>query len=196
MQRYNKNLYGGTKIEWIGEKKIKNMKIMITTILSAAMFCCACNNGVDAKNPVETVDSVDLARYVGHWYEISSYPMWFEKGMTEVSANYTIKDGYVEVLNSGYKKGKLKVAKGKAKIVEGSGGARLKVSFFGPFYAQYWIVDLAGDYSWAVVSNAKRSTLWILSRSSIMDSALYDSIIGRLTAHGFDTTKLVMMKQN
>lgn len=145
-----------------------------------------------ANHEVKTVPYVDVNRYMGTWYEIASYPQWFEKGMTDVSAVYTLKKDYVEVLNSGIKDGKRKEAKGKAKVVKDSGNAKLKVTFFWPFYGEYWIVDLADDYSWVVVSNSKRSTLWILAREKTMPSELYDSICDRLKADGFNLEKLVV----
>lgn len=145
---------------------------------------------------VKTVPQVDINRYMGRWYEISSYPQWYEKGLTGVSALYTLKGDYVEVLNSGYKNGKLEEAHGIARAVEGSGGAKLKVSFFRPFYGKYWIVDLAEDYSWVVVSNPNRTTLWIMCRTKTMDMALYQTILGKLNTNGFDLSKLVVMKQD
>lgn len=146
------------------------------------------------RGDVQTVRSVDLQRYMGCWYEISSYPQWFEKGLTNVSALYTAKKGYVEVVNSGYKNGKIQEARGRAVVVEGSGSAKLKVSFFRPFYGKYWIVDLADDYSWVAVSNPKRSTLWIMCREKTMDKALYHFIVARLADNGFDVSKLVYMR--
>lgn len=145
---------------------------------------------------VKTVPEVDLNRYMGRWYEISSYPQWYEKGLTGVSALYTLKGDYVDVLNSGYKNGKLKEAHGIARVVEGSAGAKLKVSFFRPFYGKYWIIDLAKDYSWVVVSNPNRSTLWIMCRTKTMDMALYQTILEKLETSGFDISKLVVMKHD
>lgn len=164
---------------------------MITILLSAAFLCCStCYRDTD----VTTVPEVDLNRYMGRWYEISSYPQWFEKGMTDVSAYYTLREGYVEVVNSGNKDGERKEALGRAKVIPGYGNARLKVSFFRPFYGKYWIVDLAADYSWAVVSNPKRSALWVLSRTPAMDSTLYQLILNRLSDQGFDTSRLRLMQ--
>lgn len=154
-----------------------------------SLICTIC---MIANHEVKTVPYVDVNRYMGTWYEIASYPQWFEKGMTDVSAVYTLKKDYVEVLNSGIKDGKRKEAKGKAKVVKDSGNAKLKVTFFWPFYGEYWIVDLADDYSWVVVSNSKRSTLWILAREKTMPSELYDSICDRLKADGFNLEKLVV----
>lgn len=154
-----------------------------------SLICTIC---MIANHEVKTVPYVDVNRYMGTWYEIASYPQWFEKGMTDVCAVYTLKKDYVEVLNSGIKDGKRKEAKGKAKVVKDSGNAKLKVTFFWPFYGEYWIVDLADDYSWVVVSNSKRSTLWILAREKTMPSELYDSICDRLKADGFNLEKLVV----
>lgn len=145
------------------------------------------------KDDVQTVPYVDLERYMGLWYEIASYPKWFEKGLTDVSAYYAIDGNSVNVINSGYKNGKLKRANGRAAVVEGWGNARLKVSFFRPFYGKYWVVDLAPDYSWAVVSHPRRSSLWILCRTKTMDEACYESILNRLASNGFDTSLLVRM---
>lgn len=150
---------------------------------------------ISENKPVNTVPYVDLNRYMGRWYEIASYPQWFEKGLTGVSALYTLKDGCVEVFNSGYKNGELQKVRGIARVVEDSGNAKLRVSFFRPFYGKYWIINLADDYSWVVVSNPKRSTLWILCRTKTMNTTQYQTILAKLKTEGFDISKLVMMKQ-
>ena len=82
---------------------------------------------------VQTVPFVDLNRYVGLWYEIARYTKWFERGLTDVTAKYLLAGDYIQVINSGYRKGKLTTTTGKAYIVEGSGNAKLKVRFFWPF---------------------------------------------------------------
>lgn len=167
----------------------------ITSILYLALLSFLGSMRTGSGN-VKTVLQVDLNRYMGRWYEISSYPQWYENGLTGVSALYTLKNDHVEVLNSGYKNGKLQEAHGIARVVKGSAGAKLKVSFFRPFYGKYWIVDLAKDYSWVVVSNPNRSTLWIMCRTKTMDVALYQSILEKLETSGFDISKLVVMKQD
>lgn len=136
------------------------------------------------------VETVDLNRYMGRWYEITANPMWFEKNMTDVSALYTPKEGYVEVINSGTRNGVYKEAKGRAVVVKNSGNKLLKVSFFRPFYGKYLIVNLADDYSWVVVSNPKHKTLWILSRTKTMDLDLYNKILAWLRENNFDVSKL------
>jgi apolipoprotein D and lipocalin family protein len=147
-----------------------------------------------ADKPLQTVGSVDLERYLGRWYEIASYPAWFQKGCTATTADYSLReDGLIKVVNScrkGSLDGKLKQAKGRAKVVDQASNARLKVSFFGPFWGDYWIIDLDPDYQWAVVGGPGRKYLWILSRTPQMDQTLYDKIVSRLPAKGYDPKRL------
>jgi apolipoprotein D and lipocalin family protein len=144
--------------------------------------------------PLETVDHVDLNRYMGKWYEIASFPQWFQKNCVASTATYTLrKDGNVEVLNECRDKtldGKLKNAKGKAWVVDRKSNAKLKVRFFWPFSGDYWIIDLGADYEYAVVGHPKRNYLWILSRSPKMDDATYDGIIERIKKQQYDATRL------
>jgi len=136
-----------------------------------------------------------LQRYSGTWYELASYPQFFEKGCRNVKATYTAKEGYIEVFNQSIKKGKPNNIKGKAFVVENSGNAKLKVQFFWPFKGNYWIIGLADDYSWALVSDPNRKTLWILSRTPKMDVVLYNSLINKLVEKGFKKEKIVKMVQ-
>ena len=106
-----------------------------------------------------TVPIVDLKKYSGTWYEISSYPQFFERGCSNVRATYTAKSGYIEVFNQSIKNGKPNDIKGKAFVVKNSGNAKLKVQFFWPFKGNYWIIDLADDYSYAVVSHPNKKYL-------------------------------------
>lgn len=148
----------------------------------------------DAPPPLQTVSHVDVNRYMGKWYEIASFPQWFQKNCTAVSATYTLrKDGDVDVLNECRDKtldGKLRSAKGKAWIVDRESNARLKVRFFWPFSGDYWIIDLGAEYQYAVVGHPKRNYLWILSRSRQMDPAVYDQILERLKQHHYDVNRL------
>lgn len=149
--------------------------------------------------PLEVVGSVDLDRYLGTWYEIASYPAWFQRGCTGVAAQYSLRDdGLIRVVNScnkGSLDGKLKQSTGRAKVVDGSANAKLKVSFFGPFWGDYWVIDLDPEYRWAVVGVPSRKYLWILSRTRSMDEALYQEITGRLQAKGYDKSRLVRTLQ-
>jgi apolipoprotein D and lipocalin family protein len=147
-----------------------------------------------ADKPLATVPSVDLQRYMGAWYEIASFPQSFQKGCHCTVAEYSMTDkGYVRVLNTCRKdsaEGKAKTASGKAFVVEGSNNAKLRVQFFWPFRGDYWIIDLAEDYTFAVVGDPSRKYLWILSRSPQMDPGLYQQITDRAAAKGFDISKL------
>jgi len=170
------------------------MKTTFKSIFSVILVAFGCSAG-ESKTTLTTVPSVDLKRYAGTWYELASYPQYFERGCSNVKATYTSKEGYIEVYNQSIKKNKPNTIKGKAFVVGKSGNARLKVQFFWPFRANYWIIDLADDYSWAIVSDPKRKTLWILSRNATMDDNLYDSLVVKLVDRGFDKKKIVKMVQ-
>lgn len=148
---------------------------------------------------LETVPNVDLNKYAGKWYEIASYPQRFQKGCHCTTAEYTLSEkGYVIVENRCNKdsfNGKQSYIKGKAFVQKGSGNAKLKVQFFWPFKGKYWIIDLADDYSYAVVSHPNKKYLWILSRTPIMSDTVYQQIISRLTSKGFDLSKIQITKQ-
>lgn len=170
------------------------MKSKMKTLLSAlclAVGCVACNQ--DAK--VAAVATIDLLRYSGTWYEIAAYPQYFEQGCTNVKATYTPKTGYIEVFNQSMKNGVVSNIKGKAFVVPKSGNAKLKVQFFWPLRADYWIIDIAPDYSWAIVSNPKMSTLWILARTAVMNDVLYNQLVEGLVKKGFNKEKIVKMVQ-
>ena len=148
---------------------------------------------------LETVPHVDLKKYIGKWFEIASFPQRFQKGCNCTTAEYSLTDkGYVIVENRCNKdsiNGKLSYIKGKAFVVKNSGNAKLKVQFFWPFKGKYWIIDLADDYSYAVVGHPNKNYLWILSRTPTMTDSLYQQITSRLAEKGFDVTKLQRTKQ-
>ena len=148
---------------------------------------------------LETVSQVDINRYMGKWYEIASFPQRFQKGCRATTATYTLSaKGYVIVENQCNKdsvQGKLSYIKGKAFVEENSGNAKLKVQFFWPFKAKYWIIDLAEDYSYAVVGHPNRKYLWILSRTPKMNEHVYHQILNRLKGKGFDLAKLQVTQQ-
>jgi apolipoprotein D and lipocalin family protein len=153
-----------------------------------------------ADKPLATVPSVDLEKYMGRWFEIASFPQSFQKGCHCTTAEYSMTDkGYVKVVNTCRKDsadGKVKTADGKAFVVPGSGNAKLRVQFFWPFRGDYWIIDLAPDYSYAVVGDPSRKYLWILCRTPQMDETLYKEIVGRTASKGFDVSKLARNDQS
>ncbi len=143
---------------------------------------------------LQTVPNVDLNKYTGKWFEIASYPQRFQKGCHCTTAEYTLSDkDYIIVENRCNRDsitGKPSYIKGKAFIEKNSGNAKLKVQFFWPFKAKYWIIDLANDYSYAVVSHPNKNYLWILSREPQMNEEIYSQIISRLKEKGFDLNKI------
>jgi len=146
------------------------------------------------SQPLETVKYVDIKKYAGKWYEIASFPQRFQKGCHCTTAEYTLSDaGYVVVENRCNKDsltGKQSYIKGKAFVEKNSGNAKLKVQFFWPFRGKYWIIDLADDYSYAVVGHPNRNYLWILSRTPRMEDSVYNAILARVKKNGFDVSKI------
>jgi apolipoprotein D and lipocalin family protein len=144
--------------------------------------------------PLPTVAHVDLPRYLGTWYEISSFPQSFQKGCTATTATYKSRaDGDIDVINRCRKDsvdGPEKVAEGRARVVDKTTNAKLEVSFFRPFWGDYWVVALGNDYEYAVVGHPSRDYLWILSRSPTMTNDLYASIVHRLSLLGYETKRL------
>ena len=144
--------------------------------------------------PLEVVPQVDLDRYLGTWHEIATIPQRFQRGCVAVTARYSLRpDGDIEVVNSCRKNtldGKEKSVKGKAWVVDKTTNAKLKVRFFWPFSGDYWIIDLDENYQWAVVGHPNRNYLWILSRTPRMDAGLYDTLLNRIEAKGYDLSKI------
>ncbi len=145
---------------------------------------------------LEVVPHVELEKYLGKWYEIAHLPAKFQEGCNETTATYTLsKDGSISVLNQTIKNGKMKQAKGKAKVVDKNSNAKLKVTFFWPFYGDYWIIKLGNNYDYSVVGAPNRKYLWILSRTPQMDDNLYSQIIEYVKSKGFDANKLIKTLQ-
>jgi apolipoprotein D and lipocalin family protein len=150
--------------------------------------------------PLDVVEKVELDRYAGTWYEIARYPNSFERGCVGVTADYTPRDdGRIDVVNTCFESsldGPSRDILGSARVVDETTNAKLKVSFFWPFEGDYWIIDLAEDYSYAVVGEPARRSLWILSRTPEMDDALYEDIIAWLPEVGYDPDLLEPVLQS
>jgi apolipoprotein D and lipocalin family protein len=146
---------------------------------------------------VKPVDNFKLEKYLGQWYEIARLDHSFERGLTQVTAEYSLRaDGGVKVLNRGYSaKDKLwKEAEGKAYFVKTLDQGYLKVSFFGPFYGSYIVFGLDHeDYQYALVCGPNKSYLWILARSPEIKQELKDMLIAEAATMGFDTSKLIFV---
>lgn len=157
---------------------------------AAALALLLCSPWAAADNaPLPTVSTVDLSRYVGSWYEIALLPNRFERQcVSDTQAHYTAKDGGIQVLNRCRKAdGQIDDAKGRAKIVEGSGNAKLRVSFFWPFYGDYWVLALDPDYSAVLVGEPSRKLAWVLARRPDLPEARLAELLARAQALGFDS---------
>ena len=149
---------------------------------------------------VKPVDNFKLEKYLGKWYEIARLDHSFEQGLTRVTANYGLReDGGLRVINRGYsaKENKWKEAEGKAYFVRGSDQGYLKVSFFGPFYGAYIVVELDHEnYQYSLVSGPDKSYLWLLARGPEIREDIKDILIGKAKALGFDTSKLIYVNHD
>ncbi len=167
---------------------------MLLQRLSYILISALALTGCSSNQPLETVDSVDLQRYQGTWYEIASFPQRFQKGCHCTSATYTATQEEFVVVENRCRKdsinGEESYIKGKAYIVENTNNAKLEVEFFWPFKGDYWIIDLDKDYQYAVVGHPNREYLWILSRTPQMSDSLYNEITKRIAAKGFDLSIL------
>jgi apolipoprotein D and lipocalin family protein len=172
--------------------------LVAATSLALLLPGCA---ALGPKHPVgntavpQPAKSVDLQRYLGRWYEVARYEQSFQKDCEAVTADYSLRDdGKIKVVNTCRKPdGKVTDAVGKAKIVDPATGAKLKVSFFGPFFGDYWVLDRAEDYSWAIVGEPSGRYLWILSREAV--PANRAALIERVRVLGYDTAPLVLTRQ-
>lgn len=159
------------------------------------MFLSSC---VSKPANVEPVQDFELSRYLGKWYEIARLDHKFERGLSQISAEYSLReDGGVKVVNRGFDiaKGEWKQSEGKAYFVEDENTGFLKVSFFGPFYGSYIITELdKQDYSYALISGPDTSYLWILSRTPKLEDDILQNLIQRATDLGFATEELIFVE--
>ncbi|MDP2877709.1 MAG: lipocalin family protein [Holophaga sp.] len=143
--------------------------------------------------PPQVVAQVDLARYMGTWHEIAKFPNRFQRGCGCTTATYALRsDGKVSVVNRcGTGEGKFKSVKGWAKVVDPTTRAKLKVTFFWPFFGDYWILALDPEYRHVLVGTPDRKYLWILARQPSMEKAAYESLTTIAATQGFDISKIV-----
>ncbi|MCK2184173.1 lipocalin family protein [Halomonas sp. YJPS3-2] len=146
----------------------------------------------------QVVDGFDAERYLGRWYEIARLDHSFEEGLDCVTADYARRDdGGIRVINRGVDlaTGEVDVAEGKAYPTGEPGQGRLKVSFFGPFYAGYNVLALDDDYGWALVAGPDRDYLWILSRTPELPDAIYRDLVERAASLEFPVNELIEVEQ-
>jgi apolipoprotein D and lipocalin family protein len=168
---------------------------LAVAVLLTTTAVAACVGGPSGnRNPPQPAKAVDLDRYAGLWYEAARYDMRFEKGCDGVTAEYSKRpDGLIRVVNTcrqGGPTGPVKVSEGKAKVADLAARAKLKVSFFGPFFlGDYWVLDHADDYSWSIVGEGSGRYLWLLTRKPPTPDEL-KALIDRAKAMGYDTAML------
>jgi len=173
---------------------------MLRLVAAAALFALAACGGErfrDASAPMETVAEVDLARYAGRWYEIARFPVWFQEGCADVTADYALReDGRVDVLNACRRDGERDEARAVARSVDPS-DARLKVRFsrWIPIEGDYWILHLDDAYETAVVGVPSGSAGWILARTPQIAPERLEAARTALAAAGYDLTRLTMTPQ-
>lgn len=171
-----------------------NIRFALTLLAACLLTGC-----VGVPKGVKPVENFALERYLGRWFEIARLDHSFERGLSHVTAQYSLReDGGVRVVNRGYseKKQEWKTAEGKAYFVKEPDVGYLKVSFFGPFYGSYVIFELdQKDYQYAMVSGPDRSYLWILARAPQIKPELQQKLISQAAALGFDTSQLIFPEQ-
>ena len=161
-------------------------------LILGALLAAGCTGLPDGVTPVA---GFDVERYLGTWYEIARLDHRFERGLEKISANYSYReDGGIRVVNRGFDsaRGQWKEAEGKAFFIGDAQTGRLKVSFFGPFYGSYNIIELDhAGYHYALVCGPDMSYLWILARQPDLDRDIVDKLVDRAATLGFDTGKLI-----
>ena len=170
-------------------------KTLLTSLILFCVFLMGCQKLTIPEN-VEPIENFQVQRYLGKWYEIARLDNKFEKDLTNISAEYSLrKNGGINVLNRGFnvKKDRWKEAEGKAFFVKDEKTGYLKVSFFGPFYGAYIIADLDPDYQHALISGPDKSYLWILSRTPAIPDGQLNRLIQKAKALGFQTEDLIIV---
>ncbi len=167
----------------------------LVLMLSLALTACS----TAPPDGVRPVSSFDINRYLGKWYEIARLDHSFERGLSDVSATYSLQDdGSVKVLNRGYdtRNQNWKEAVGRAQFIGDPATASLKVSFFGPFYGGYHVIALDQEnYRWSLVAGPSRDYLWILARERTLPAEVRDALVSKARSLGFATDQLIWVEQ-
>ena len=160
---------------------------------ATSVVLAGCVSGPKVDNA--PVAALDLNRYLGEWYEIARFDHSFERGVEQAKANYSLKDdGTIKVVNSGVKDGKPKTAIGKGKRTDLPG--LLRVSFFGPFYADYRVMMIDEGYTYALVGSSGADYLWLLSRTPGLSETAKPELLAEARRRGYDTGRLIWVRQD
>jgi apolipoprotein D and lipocalin family protein len=157
------------------------------------LSCKSIHKGAVAIKPF------DINKYLGKWYEIARFDFRFEKNLNNTTAEYTVNpDGSIKVVNRGYNyvTSKWKQAVGKAKFAGDKNEAKLKVSFFGPFYSGYNVIALDTGYKYAMIAGKDLDYLWLLSREKTMPENIRQEYLKKAVSIGYDTSRLVWVKHD
>jgi len=171
-------------------KKIAGNTAIFTAFVFLVTACAMIPNGISPVN------GFDVNRYAGVWYEIARLDHSFERGLTRIQTEYALrKDGGINVINSGFdpEKKVWKKATGKGYFVGSPDVGQLKVSFFGPFYGAYNVIDLDRNYTYAIVCGNTRNYLWILARTPNLEEPVRAALIEKAKSMGFETDKLIIV---
>jgi len=173
------------------------IKTKLSALLALLFILTACTGKPEG---VVAVKEFELDRYLGKWYEIARLDHSFERGLNNITAEYSLRgDGGVKVINSGFSKedNEWQQAEGKAFFVDETDNGHLKVSFFGPFYGSYIVFELdRKNYQYAFVSGPNTSYLWLLARTPQVDKKVTEQFVKRSQELGFDTSKLIYVEHD
>ena len=162
------------------------MKEILVAVLVLAVGCST----VRSTKDIPVVRNFEAARYMGVWHEIARLPKWFERGLDNVTATYSLEGETLKIVNRGFRDGKEVVSTAVGKFAGATDEGAFRVSFFRPFYGDYRIIYISLDYDLAVVTGSDRSSLWILSRKKAVPSEQKDQLVQMARVWGFDTTAL------
>jgi apolipoprotein D and lipocalin family protein len=164
------------------------MRVLIL-VLGLAASTAAAADAPKAAAPAEP--KVELARYMGDWYEIAHLPNFPQRGCVDTTVHYKLSEGGgFDLVNACAKGGKLKEYRGHARPWTPGAAAKFRVKFFAFIGSDYWIVDLDPDYRWAAVGTSKRDQFWVISRARTLDDETYQGILSRAKAGGYDLSRL------
>ena len=168
------------------------MRTLLAAAVALAGLGCATVRPVAlSSHPVEPVAAVDVQRYLGIWYEIAAIPQPFQRSCLDPSDEYSLRnDGQIAIVRRCQKNGAQQVGEGIARIVDRNTNAKLEVSFNGPFWDEYWIIDLDPSYNYAVVGDPKHGKLTVLSREPRLPSGTWAAILTRAIAQGYDISQV------